>query len=929
MPIFDSNRPYMLKRFIYVGLFAVVCLGLVGIILLKKMDKITPIEVIQAVPDDALLFIDEIDYEYVAESFLPGSRLWIDFVNTTGRNGLDSVVRNIINHAGSSEAFRDLLLKEGMGVSVHLQGKNQLTPLVYISYADHHNDHEFEQIVLKLLGDGSIVNERKYESETLFDVSGDPASIPGKFTFACVNGICLAGASSMLVEQSLRTIHAGMDPSEDKALEKVRGTAGRYVHANIYVNYSRIDKLFYPLLREESWPKLLGISRLASWGELDLDIKEDALILNGMSVAGSEEALLLGAFANQSPVKMELHEMMPSGTSSFLHLGISDSELFGVQLEAYLGKLGRWAKIKQEQEKLHRKYGFDPLEDLLSIVDDELAWFSIEGVTDAPEEKIFVVETRSQSETSEVLMHWIEQYLQVNAFDMSSYRHRYKLDNQTSFSIYKMPGFYPKGVLPGDLFNKYFTIYENYLLFGPSVRVLSRVLYQNVLQKTYVSDPVYKEMSEYLSNRSNITFFFRPYPYLDYRREELNSNASKGLDAMELFLRRIPGVVAQYSSEDGMFYNSISCKYTSQIREKALTVWESLMDSVAITKPALVLNHNTREKEIFIQDASNIIYLINSTGRILWEQKLEGPLLGGVHQVDFYKNGKLQYLFNTAGKLHLIDRNGNYVERYPLSLRSEATAPLALFDYDKSRDYRICIPGKDRKIYLFDIEGNLLTGWKFGKTESLVSASPQHFRIGDKDFILVKDGTRAYFLDRKGKERIKPRKRVVFSGNNLFTLDMNIMEERPRWVSTDTSGNVIGVYMDGSVSSLMEQKLKDDHFFRMQDMDKDGVPDFIFAEGDELSVLKQDGTQLFSYKVRDRISEMPDIYKFSAADIKIGITDRSRNRIYLINADGSLYEGFPLEGTTRFSIGYFAGSDSRFNLIVGSANNFLYNYSIK
>jgi hypothetical protein len=73
----------------------------------------------------------------------------------------------------------------------------------------------------------------------------------------------------------------------------------------------------------------------------------------------------------------------------------------------------------------------------------------------------------------------------------------------------------------------------------------------------------------------------------------------------------------------------------------------------------------------------------------------------------------------------------------------------------------------------------------------------------------------------------------------------------------------------------------------------------------------------------------PDIYKFSSTDIKIGITDRKQEKIYLINADGSLHEGFPLEGFTRFSIGYFAGSDSRFNLIVGSSNGFLYNYSIE
>lgn len=919
----------MLKKLIYVGLFAIVCLGLVGIILLDKLDKITPIEVLQAVPNNALLFIEEIDYEYIAEEFLPGNRIWIDFVNTTGRNGLDTMVRNILTFVATSEPIHKLLLKEGMSLSLHLMGKDRLTPLIYLPYVDFHSDHDFEQIVLGLLGDESIVNERKYDSEMLFDVSVNPAVISGKFTFTCVNGIFLAGPSSILVEQAVRTIHEGADPLEDKELERIRATAGRYVHANIYLNYSRVHKLFYPFLKEGSWPELLGISRMASWGELDLDIKENALILNGMSVAGGEEALFLKAFENQSPVKMEIHEMMPSGTTSFLHLGISDRAEFKNQIKAYFTGLGKWTKIGLEQEALQKKYGLDPLGDLMTLIDDELAWFSLEGVTTHPREEVFVVETRSQSETTDVVMQWIEQYLRVNAFDMNSYRHLYKLDKQTSFNIYKMPDFYSEGLLPGHLFNAYFTLFENYLIFGPSVEVLSRVLYQNVLQKTFISDPVFKDMSDYLSNRSNVTFFFKPFHYLDYRREILNTEASDKLDALELFLRRIPGVVVQYSSEDGMFYQSISFKYTSQIKEKALTVWESLMDSTAVTKPTLVVNHNTREKEIFIQDASNKIYLINSTGRVLWKLKLEGPLLGEVHQVDFYKNGKLQFLFNTAGKLHLIDRNGNYVERYPVLLRSEATAPLALFDYDKSRDYRIFLPGMDRKIYLYDIEGKVVSGWKFGKTESLVATAPQHFRIGVKDYILVKDRTRAYFLDRQGKERIKPKTRVMFSEKNSFTLDMNIMEEKPRWISTDTLGNVLCVYMDGTVSTLLERKLPSDHFFRMQDIDMDGVPEYVFATGNELSLLKQEGTRLFSYRVKDRISEMPDVYKFSASDIKIGITDRSRNRIYLINTDGSLYEGFPLEGTTRFSIGYFAGSDSRFNLIVGSANNFLYNYSIK
>ncbi len=919
----------MLKRFIYGGLFAVVCVGLVVIILLQRYEKITPIEVLQAVPVDAIVFAENVDYEYLTRTFVPGGRIWIDFVNTTGRSDLDSMVNKVLAEVNSSAPFQDLIVKEGFNLSLHLLGKDQLMPLIYIRYSESHNDHDFEQIILSLLDGKAIVNDRKYETETLYDVSGKPGFVPGMFSFACVNGICLISPSSMLVEESVRTIHAKKDRLTDHGLQLIRETAGRYVHANIYINYEKLDLLFYPFIGHSSWDQLKLFSGLATWGELDLDVNENAIVLNGMSWSDPEAKLFLGVFEDQSPVKMEVHEIMPSGTNYFLHLGISDQSKFKEKMIAYLTRMGTWPEIEIEKKRVEKLYGIDPLEDLMNILDNEMAWFAIEGETAKPEDEVLVIETKSRSETKEVMMRWIEQYLQVNSFDMRSLRHVYQLDNQTSFNIYRLPDVYFKGMLPGRLFNRYFTIFENYILFGPSVEVLSRVIYQNILQKTFKSDPAFKEISNYLSNRSNISLFFRPYPYLDYKKALLNKKAASQLGPMELFLRRIPGVVIQYSTEDGLFYQSMSWKYTSQIKEKALTVWESLLDSAAAIKPVLVINHNTSEKEIFVQDATNTVYLINSTGRILWEQHLEGRIMGDLFQVDFYKNGKLQYLFNTREKLHLIDRNGNYVERYPIFLRSGATNPIALFDYDNSRDYRLFVAGEDWKIYVYDLEGNVVAGWKFGKTESMVTGALQHFRINDKDYIVFSDKNRIYFLDRRGRERIKVKQRIVVSPQNPLTLDMNIREEKPRWITTDTSGNVTGIYLDGSVSILLEQKVSSDHFFRMQDLDKDGIPEYIFADGNELNALHQDGKRLFSFRVRERICDMPDIYKFSASDIKIGITDRPRNRIYLINSDGSLYEGFPLEGSTRFSIGYFAGSDSRFNLIVGSANNFLYNYSIE
>ena len=919
----------MVKRFLYAGIFAVVCLGLLILFLVKRFEKVTPLEVQQAIPGDAVLFAENIDYDYLTESFMPDSRMWIDFMSLSGQGDLDSLLNLSLGQVRSSESLNAFLKKEGLNVSLHKLGKDQLTPLLYLVYEGFHGDHEFENMILTLLEDKAMVNERKYETETLFDVSGGPGIIPGKFTFTCTGGLCLISSSSMLVEEAVRTIHAGADTQAETGLQKVRETAGRYVHANLYINYKKLPDLFHPFVRESDWNRLESLSKLASWGELDLDIKRDALVLNGMTHAEDELPLFLNTLKSQSPVKMQLHEVLPAGISHFMHLGIGDRNQFKEQILAYMNGLGKGEAYENEVQRIEQLYGFNPVEDLTRVLADEMVWFSIEGETGKKEDELLIIETRSRSETVEVVMRWVEQYLQLHSFDMKSLRQVYRLDNQTRYNIYSLPDPFFEGMETGRLFNKYFTLYENYLIFGPSVETLSRVIYQNVLHKTFVTDPVYQEISDYFSNRSNLTFFVKPFAYLDYKQDLLGEQLDGKLEKLELFLRRIPGLVVQYSTEGDLFYHSVSFKYTSQLKDKALTVWESLIDTMVVTKPSLVINHNTSEKEIFVQDASGKVYLINSTGRILWKQSVEGTILGSVQQVDFYKNGKLQYLFNTSEKIHLIDRNGNYVERYPVSLRSAATSPLALFDYDKSRDYRLFVATKDRRIYVYDIAGNLITGWKFGKTESLVYGEIQHFRVQGKDYIVVTDQNRTYFLDRRGKERLRLKQRVSLSPQNPLTLDMNIREEKPRWISTDTSGNIKAIYLNGQVSTLLSAQANGEHYFRLEDIDSDGMPEFILVQGNELKVLNQDGQKVFDFKVREQINEMPDIYKFSASDVKIGITDRSRNLIYLINADGSLYEGFPLEGTTKFSIGYFTGSDSRFNLIVGSENNFLYNYSIK
>lgn len=59
----------MVKRFLYAGIFAVVCLGLLTLFFIKRFEKVTPLEVQQAIPRDAVLFAENVDFDYLTESF--------------------------------------------------------------------------------------------------------------------------------------------------------------------------------------------------------------------------------------------------------------------------------------------------------------------------------------------------------------------------------------------------------------------------------------------------------------------------------------------------------------------------------------------------------------------------------------------------------------------------------------------------------------------------------------------------------------------------------------------------------------------------------------------------------------------------------------------------------------------------------------------
>jgi WD40 repeat protein len=391
---------------------------------------------------------------------------------------------------------------------------------------------------------------------------------------------------------------------------------------------------------------------------------------------------------------------------------------------------------------------------------------------------------------------------------------------------------------------------------------------------------------------------------------------------------QIQALVFQLNNVNGKLYNNIFLKYSSAdapAASGAQTSWESLLDTAIMFKPHLVRNHLNGETEIFVQDMANNIYLINNVGRILWKKNLPDPIISPVHQVDVFRNGRLQMFFNTRNHLYVIDRNGNNVGNFPVALRSPATGSASLFDYDNNRQYRIIVACEDRRVYLYDGNGRIVDGWTFRQTEHPVQTDIYHFRHVNRDYIVFADRHRVYILDRQGRVRVTPEYNFPVG----YQTDIALDRQRSRLALADTAGTVHFISL--SNGRITQQKIKtfpSSHFFLFQDVDGDGNGDFIFAADNKLEVFRQDGRQILDIRTDEPITMRPNVYEFGAGDIRIGIVQPQRNLILLYDNRGRLSAGFPKRGSAPFTIGRLDRSSSAFNLFVGSSNNFLYNYSV-
>jgi hypothetical protein len=518
----------------------------------------------------------------------------------------------------------------------------------------------------------------------------------------------------------------------------------------------------------------------------------DANILgfNGFTYTGDSSRYHLSSVSESEPAQISLPKLLPNETVMFSAYGqATPSSYFntitrspGLDFKSYFQSwtTGQWAYFRWDDGLQHR-------DGLIIEVDpqgDPMA--DMEGL------KRFA---------------GLEHELLIDSSTGMAYSQVYSTEI--------LPSVFPSPVY--ELGSPFYTMISNYLVFGESTSVLRELVLSQKMNQTLGKHPNYQVVTANTGTSSNSFTFINTAAMQTELGQWLNFQSAGGMESTLAKWQSFTPITLQFSKLGDLIFSHGQVHFKPEgfltdyvpLPGRSDSLLISLPDSLKDTIHSIdqlpdeyfritpVKSHATESGYLFGQDHTNTIYLITVGGDTLHTRQIDGPILGPIETVDYYLNGKIQYLFNTAERLYLIDRNFNDVAAYPIDLPVNASNGVRMVYYPEVKKHRFFLGGSDGNIYGYTKEGNQLSGW-FPKTGvGVVKLQMQYVQAAGKDYLIfVNQNGVVHAFERDGAYRFDP---VETAGT--FTKPFIIETSSTGFVMSNMAGGkLVTINQDGELA---------------------------------------------------------------------------------------------------------------------------------
>jgi hypothetical protein len=542
------------------------------------------------------------------------------------------------------------------------------------------------------------------------------------------DGHLLASRSETFVNASARHLEEGLSILGTRRLQDlVSHVSGQAV---LLVSHAHAPKLLQSYAGKE-FRKESFVKDLTAWSAWTIqEAGKDQLVLKGLALPGEASASFFGAFAGTSAQVAEFPEAVPYYTATAVAVPIPDVDAYLAsrrKLEDGQGHLAQFNKL------LKAKAG-------RSLSPEE--WFR-----NLQPKELVRISFFEKGEHQEALLVKSARDLKLGSGASNEYRGVLAQVAGEDFAV--------TDTLCASLGGKW-TVFAS----APAVKALQDASIKEYNLKNRLADASVSLPAGFVAYSS-----LTDAPDLPERL--LVKELAAPLKELVLGAGFAPATASLDLSED---IPSMRVRVsTHTLKSNKVQVLERDTTVNVPTGPYTVYNYFTKKSNQLYQNSSLSICLNDENGKGVWGIPFKEPICGRVHDVDFYKNGKIQFLFAAGDKLYLLDRLGHWVNGFPVKLPKEVLLGPDVYDFTGAGGYTVMVLHKDNSLERYNLHGQKPDGWKGIRAPETVKNLPELVEVNGKNYWVVRTSVRTLVYPFAGGEPL-----VKEEGNKMLRPDAQL-----------------------------------------------------------------------------------------------------------------------------------------------------------
>ena len=607
-----------------------------------------------------------------------------------------------------------------------------------------------------------------------------------------------------------------------------------------------------------------GLGGQSTW---NINYKQDALMLTGESELQDMKGNYIALFRNQSKTTQRLYNYFPAATSVYMEYSLSNKETFSADLIQLFEDRDESKKIKSVYNAVT-----DSIQTINSFINNMDGNFAIIEQTNQTNLGFIAIKDSSTWNTVKNKL----------SFEHSEGIYRFNTNN-VLYSVL------------GDAFKSmsrpYITLVDQVLVVANSSSVLEYYLQDHRRKNLLTGTIGFKNFEKLQGNEANITLFVHNKNASSKIVNALTSRYTKNYRDKENYgFQDFYSWSVQLSGNKNTLSSQIYAVYKSKTALGSTPDWTYAFDNKAITRP-YIFDYADTSQFIVIQELDHTLHAIHPTGQKLWSAVIAGRIIGDIQQLE----DRSLVFVTDKNRLFRIDTNGKTLKGFSTAIPDEPTATPLLIDFQGKQN--ILIP-TSHAIYAYDLDANRNTRWNNMDLTGAIVGPIQKLNNG---IVFVTTEGYIYWVNQDGKIS----KQVNIDGD--IQVKNGLAIHNNSIYITDTDANLYRYHIDGQLQnkSLLKENVSKP-YVNFSNLTSSNNLELVLLDKGSLNVFTlADSTQtLFEHHFIKDIEDRPQYFKNSASSMhRLGISSRNNNLLYIFEDNGTIVEGFPVEGQPLFYYG--------------------------